>query len=295
MRTIKALITKEILVLGKKSFIPVWILAAIYAMILLGVIVTLIIPRGTMQADGQEMTLEEALREFLPVEIAEHGRLLSYLFNYILVILTSVLLLINLAIVSSHILNVNKKENYELFYRTQPVSIWRITSTKLLAVAGANWLIFFALAILNYLVFNIFLSIQLSTVLDWNFWYGFMGMLHWAIPALVMSVIFVALLSLISAIFQDSAQGKAGGIILGLYIVTLIFNRLYAWNIPTPFHYFQSVFNIGRIELPQEEILQGFSLPSWSFFFNGTTLLHILAAAVFFALATYLYGRREIK
>ncbi len=295
MKTNQALIKKEVLVLGKKLFIPVWIMGAIYSLLLIGIILSLLIPKSYMQVDGQEMTLEEVLQESLPVDINQHSNLIIYVLNRVMAVMLSVLLLINLSITTSKILYVNRKENYELFHRTQPVSIWRITISKLIAVTGSNWLVFFVISIINFLIINIFLSIQLRTVLDWNFWYGFVGLIQWALPAIIISAILVAFGFFISALFQEASTGKAIGIILGLHFVSLIFNRLYNWNIPSPFQYFQSLISIADIGSLEAGVLENFALPGWSAFFSWTTLLHIIVGAVFYFIATELYSKREIQ
>jgi hypothetical protein len=298
MKTNQALIKKEVLVLGKRLLIPAWIVAAVYGMILLGLLISFLLPSHVMQINGESITLEEALRESLPVDVTGQGRLISYLFNYIIAIMASVLLIGNIILVSSNIFNVNKRSNYELFHRTQPVSIWKITAAKIAAITLSNWVVFVGLCIFNYLVFNIFLSLELRNLISWNFWYGFSGMLHWVIPSLVIAFVSTAFISLISALFQDSALAKAAGILAGFQVIIGIFNRIYGWSLPLPFIYLRSVFDIGRLAKGSSGLISlgtDFSMPNWSFLFNWNTLLHLIVAAVFFVIATYFYSIREIK
>lgn len=293
MKTNRVLIKKEVQVIGKKLLIPVWIMAAIYGMIIIGMIVSQFVLYEKVKTDDQSMSLEEALREFLPVDIDKYSEAVSFVFNYVIVFFASGLLLLNLLMVSGNILNVNKRENYELFHRTQPVSIFQISFAKLIGISISNWSVFFGLCLINYLVFNIFFSIQLSGIIPWNFWYGFVGMFYPAIAALVLSIILVAIASLFSAIFQDGALLKAAGIIFGLQIIISIFNHLYKWNVPSPLDYFRSLLRIISLNLGREQIIH-FTVPR-VFLLEWNTLLHLIAAAGFFIIATYIYGKREVK
>lgn len=296
MKTNQALIRKDILVLGKKIYIPVWIVAGIYAMLILGIILSFLIQSGHIATiEGETMTFGEAIRQ-IPPEIAEQSRQISYTANYIMALSISILFLFNLLLVVSNVLNVNHRDNYELFHRAQPVSIFSNTIAKITAIVGSNWLIFAGLCLLNFLIVNITAAILLRGVMSWDLWVGFVGMIHWVIPALVITVILTAVTFFSSAIFQDSANAKFGGTIVGLWIIVMILNKIYGWNIPSPLSYFISVLNIGWGNMNKGGINSAnFTLPSWSFFFNWSTLIHIIAGGVFFYLATIIYSKREIK
>ncbi len=297
MRTNSALIRKEVQVMGKKLFIPVWIIGGIYGMIILGVILALVLQHGKIIDYGEDaVSLKEAIRNELPFEVADFNRQISFVANYFAAMSLSVLLFLNLALTTANVLNVSHRDNYELFHRAQPVSIFRITFSKLVAIVGGNWMIFFGLCVLNFLILNIYAVIQVNGVMTWNFLYAFVGMMQWILPALVISAILSALALFLSAIFQDSATVKSAGVILGLWLIITIFNRIYGWHIPSPFSYFSSVISIGigqvnRVVLDQNE----FPLPGWSFFLNWKTLVHMLVGTLFFYLGTIIYSKREIK
>ncbi|MBW6515435.1 MAG: hypothetical protein K0B81_02315 [Candidatus Cloacimonetes bacterium] len=296
MKTNQALIKKEVIVLGKKLFIPVWILAAIYAVIILMIVFSLIYNKGNAAIiDGEALSLREVIRT-IPTEVVEQYKQIGYVYNYIAALSISILFLLTLALTTNNALNVNHRDNYELFHRAQPVSILRKTMLKFIAIVGSNWLIFFGLCLINFLITNAVISILLREVMPWNFWFGFIGLLHWAVPILFISAIFIALTFLVSALFQDAANTKFVGIIFGFWIIGLIFNNIYGWNIPSPFDYIFSVINIGWNNISSISPYDSeFTLPNWSFLINWKTLVHIVVGAVFLYLGTIIYSKREIK
>ena len=294
MRTNQALIKKEVQVIGRKVLLPAWIVMAMYGMLIIGLFITFIIPTGAFSdAEGRKLTLEEIFQDIFPPDFAKHGDLLSYLTNYVAANMVSALIFLNLLILTPNILNVNKKENYELFHRTQPVSIWKMTGAKIIAMSVNNWLVFLAICIFNYIVINILFSILFRSYFSWNFGYGIIGLLHLAIPVLVILFIVNALAALLSSIFQDGAIGKGVGAFLGISIVISIINRVQGLRIPQPYKYFESLINISWIRMPETTGL--FVLPGWQHLFNWNTLIHILVGIVYYILATYIYSKREIR
>ncbi len=294
MKTDQALIKKEVQVIGRKLFLPAWIVMGMYGMLIIGLLVTLILPTSAFSdADGRKVTLEEVFQDIFPPDIARHGGMISYITNYFAANMVAALLFLNLLILTPNILNVKRKENYELFHRTLPVSLWKMTGAKIIAMSISNWLVFLAICVFNYIVINILFSILFRSYFTWNFGYGLIGLLHLAIPILVIIFIVNALAALFSAIFQDGAIGKGLGAFLGISIVIAIINRVQGLKIPQPYEYVSSLLNISWIRMP--ETVEDFVLPGWHHLFNWNTLIHILVGIVFYILATYIYSKREIK
>ncbi len=284
-----ALVKKDILVSKKKLMIPVWITLAVYAFVLIALIFSFFIRTET------EHDLNDLLNESMGHDVQSYTLFANYMFNFVLALLTGFLLLISITALCADSLNPDARNSYELFHRCQPVSILKLCLSRLIAIALGSWVVYIAISLTNYIVFNLLVFTQLKEVLSWSFPASLSGLFHAALPTLLVSFILTAAGMFFSALFKESSQVKAAGVVFILSILPTIINRLYGWRIPGLYRYFVDVIQIATKVLDKSELSpSSFSIPSMMNIFDLNTLLHIIVGVIIFLGATYMYSTRQI-
>lgn len=293
----KALFKKEIQVYGNKILVPLWIVTVIYGLLLLGMIGTMIAANKLgITPETTRIVVQDALyttdAEGRNIDIS----LISFLLNYVVTVISSLLLLMGISSMSSKALMVNFRDNYEMFHRTIPVSIYRVVGMKLFTIVSINWVIFVTISLLNYLILNLRIYAGFHQIIDWNFFEGFLGVIHSIVPSLIIAPIVVSFIFLANSIFQENSMKYTFGLIGGSHLLIKVFNKMYSLNLSSPLNYFTSVLGIGKIRVSYSDLtMMKSSMMRWENLFSWRTLLHIIIGGVMFFTAVEIYKRREIK
>jgi hypothetical protein len=214
------------------------------------------------------------------------------------------------------ILNYDVKAKCELFHRSQPVSVWKLTASRFLVTIGGLIVLSLFAGLLQLIFSNILLIMY--TPMQVNLWLAFNGILlswiHMSISILVIGSIGF----LLSAIFKEGSFGK-GALALGaLEIAVFVLNYFLDLGIPSPFKglmrlMFSNINNFVsnfpncnyafNVSNNQAQSVYPASVPSqseilttaWSTVFTWGVALKLAVCGALFTLATCIYHRREVQ
>lgn len=307
MRTFKALVIKDLQANRKILMLPIWFVLAMYVLIAVSVIYALATGTSNLSLSG------------IPIELLQNTNLhsmISFLIQFASFIGSlGLLFTLFMFILCPTLLNQDVRHKCELFHRSQPVSIWKITASRFAAGIGGLIIISLAVGIANLFITNISAALLTPFQIDW--WMSINGLLlswlHFSVAMLVLG----SILFLLSAIFRDHAFGLGIGGLGVLQLIAFIFNKLYGWNIP---YILNVIFKLitsgitriqavipnaqqfgivtvrtGEPDLSNLVIPEHFLYNLWTTLFTWDIAFKLFFCAVMFVLATYIYKRREVQ
>ena len=280
MRKFKALLKKDWYIHKKSILIPFWIIAAFY-------LINIIFITGAYFSGNLDTIFQNDFEQ-VPADAV------SFIANSVITLFPGLLLLLFVIITTQGALNEDRRLKYELFHRSQPVSIWQMTASKFSVGVLGNYLIFIIISILNAMVLNVILF----NVDAFHFSSALYGMLFAQLIYLKGALIIGAFAFFMSSIFESAAFFKFISIMIALNIIILIINGIYGWQIPTPMKYFRMIINtmpamdnLSNDNFLVSEIIKA----SWKgIVFSMQTLYQLIAVAVLYAGGTFIYSRKEI-
>ncbi|MFO7660304.1 MAG: hypothetical protein R6V77_05275 [Candidatus Cloacimonadaceae bacterium] len=309
MNSFKALVIKDLQANRKILMVPVWYLLGTYVFMAGSIVFATTTGAKNMTISGIPLDLLtndnlHQMMSFLMQSAAFFGFL-------------GIIFVIAMSIIGSSLLNQDIKHKCELFHRSQPVSVWKITASRFIAGIGGLIALALAIGVLNMFLSN-FLAMML-TPMRVNWWMSFNGLilswLHFSIAIMVLGSILFTL----SAIFKDNAFGLGAACLGGLQLVTLFLNKIYGWNIPYIANAIFKLIMSGILKIQaylptsqqfgivtirtgsQEPDLSTFVVPPnfltsiWSSLFTWDIAFKFFFCAVMFVIATLIYKRREVQ
>lgn len=308
MKQLKALIIKDIHTNKKFFFLPMWLMLSLY--LLIGVVFTIARAKsGTcINWGGVPSTFltGSAFADFFSfaIQVGLYFGIVGIIFG------------IPIMGACTFILNGDVKEKCELFHRSQPVSVWKLTASRYIVIIGGLIVLSLFVGIIQLITSNIMISVY--TPMQVNLWMALNGMLiSWLHLSISIGVI-GSIGFLLSAIFKENAFGKGALVLAVLEIAVFIVNYFLNLGVPSPFAglvrlMFSSIstfvsefpnvnyaFNVSTNKFnslypntvpTQAEILS----KAWSSLFTWGVALRLAVCGALYTLATCVYHRREVQ
>lgn len=220
----------------------------------------------------------------------QRAAVLATMTNFGLVVTTGFMCLIFAISIAGGALNRDVQKNSEIFFRSQPVSLWAITSSKFLVLVVGAVLINTAIGLFNFIVYNAFAKIVFGTG---NLPAALAGLLTGLIGTGSCILVFGSMAFLLSSIFRQRAVGFGAAIVAGLSIAATLLNHIYGMNLP---NLGKAILELGSDILRFDRVAQ-FTGPAdaWQQVLNWMLVKRLVLSGLFFVVATYLYQLREIK
>lgn len=285
MSKFKILMKKDFWIHKKNFFVPIWIMAALYLLSLIAVVVAYF-------KSGVEFNIMDL--EFGAIDVPVLG--ISYFVNLALIGFPSLLCILTAVMLAQSALNEDSKRNFELFHRSQPVSVWARSGSKFLVTIGGTWVVLTIITLFN--------SIIMNSVLAYFHFFSFSGALQGVLQGMIayikMSLVLGSICFFASSIFKDKALLNTLGILIGVQVLFLVINLLYGIHLPLPFNYLKGLMETNARSFEINEFAQQDAINIIKFgwqevLFNWKTLLQLGFSGVMFAGATFIYKNKEIK
>ena len=286
MNKFMALIKKDFYVSRKSLMTPIWIVVGFYGFLAMVTLYALI--RGNVVFNSMINIHSEEIDSLSPF--------INYTVNFVSVISSGLLALLATIMVAQSALNEDFKRNYELFHRTQPVSIWLKSLSKFTISVVGGWIVFFIIASVNFILINIAFSIWHQSVPDMAFSAFFQGIVVYMKAILVIgSLTFFA-----SSLFKDKAFLSGLGVLAAAQVLTIIINEFFNLHLPLPFNLIGKLLfiskNNGIAETTELEELHRFVKMNWKvILWNMQTVYQIFVSTILFLVSTIIYKSKEIK
>ncbi len=198
---------------------------------------------------------------------------------------------------ASSSLNYEKKMGYELFYRTQPVSIWTRTGAKYLNSIIGALISATIIALVNTVVISIIFATQFTDKgLVWSS--VFQGFFAGCISTIGPALLFGSLGFLVSAVFTRMALMKGAFVLLTLGFIELL-SKLAGIQFLSIFSYLMKMameLLQPRSIIPKavENISSVNEIPLSGFFYTEQLWIVLLSAAIF-VVSTYIFKHKKIE
>ena len=145
MNKFKAILKKDWQINRKALLLPFWITLGFYIFIILSSLVALI--KGDFQF---------SLEFFRNIDFHNISPAFNYFINFSATILPTLMGYIFVIIISQNALNEDIRSNYELFHRSQPVSVWLRSFSKFFIGIVGNWIVLAIIIAFNFIIVNFF-------------------------------------------------------------------------------------------------------------------------------------------
>ena len=288
MNKLVVLLKKDLIIHKKNLLLPIWITGGLYFIsLILGII--------GIYRTGFKINMFEGY-----LYSGDHQgwiMVLNYVINAAVISFPIFLCTIMIIASSQNALNEDSRLNCELFHRSQPVSIWKISLSKYLVSIIGNWFILILIAIVMAIIVNIAIAIKF----DFMFKYAFAGMFVSLITELKIGLLLGSIFFFFSAIFKDKVFWKVIGLTFGINVLVGIFNFLFGTHIPFPIKYLAELIKSTSINSEMFQNITGNDLQrvisvNWnSLIFNWNVFWQMILNAAFFVGGTLAYKFREIK
>ena len=286
MNKFMALIKKDYYIGKKQLLLPIWILAGFYAMMVLFSIYPLI--SGKFYWNSMFNVHTDEVDKLSPM--------INYMVNFVSIISSGLLSLLATITIAQSALNEDFRRNYELFHRTQPISIWLKSLSKFTVAIVGGWVVFFIISSVNFIIING----------AFIFWHQFVP--NMAFSALIQGLIVYMKAILVigsltffaSALFKDKAFLTGISVLLAIQVFLIIVNSFFKMHIPLPFSLIGKLLFISektKIE-PSSTLgeLNKLVHANWKLvLWNMQTIYQIVVSAILFVISTIIYKSKEIK
>ena len=221
---------------------------------------------------------------------------MNYLINLSIVSLPGILSLIFTIILTQGALNEDIRQNYELFHRSQPVSIWQRSLSKFTMGIAGNWVVLALIIAFTFIIINLILII----FGQFSFWASLSGSLQGFFIYARLGLLVGAICFFLSALFKDKAFLQGLAILVGIQFLFMILNTLLGWKLPLPLYYLYQLVKIKTVINLTNNFdtaqITALIKEGWKIsVFNWKTLLQIAISGVLFFGATIIYKLKEIK
>jgi hypothetical protein len=280
MNKFKTLLIKDFQTNKKTLFLPFWITAGFYGLMLIGAIIAYF--RGEMQFN------------IFGLDAAPPIPAVNYITNLVLASMPGTLCLIFTIMLGQSALNEDVRSNCELFHRSQPVSLWKRVASKFTISVLGSWTVFLAIVIFNFILANIVLLI----IGQFHFSSAIQGMLQASIGMLWYAVLLGSIAYFFSSIFKDKAFLKGAALIAGIQVLFGIMNLWFKWSLPLPGSYLLGLFktNINMTGMESSAEIIDFINIAWKeVLWNMKVVWQLLFSAVMFVAGTFIYKFKEVK
>jgi len=211
-------------------------------------------------------------------------------------------------------LNSDLRHNCEIFYRTQPVSLWWRAGSKYVVGLFITLAVTLGLTLLQYLLSNAILLIFTHQV---NWGLGFVGTMQHFFHMFFVTILCGSLAFFFSAVFKEHTFFRAAGIILLLGFFIVVVNLAFEVS-PYIFNGYQIDFHLPGIykllfgypiaghfitnaptldvthDLNSLEQMKETIAFRWHLIFGWDTLVKVVVSAGLFFAGTWLYIRKEV-
>jgi len=293
MNKLKTLLIKDWRINKKTFFLPFWITAGFYALILLSVLIAYF--KGDFQLSY----------DFLQdIETGPPVPILNFMINMFIMILPGLMIAIFTIMVTQGALNEDLRRNFELFHRSQPVSIWQRSLSKYIIGIGGFWIVLFLIGIFNFVVVNGLVSI----VGQFHFKTAISGMLLAQLGYMKFTLIIGSMAFFCSAIFKDKAFFKGISFLFAIQILFMIVNAWFGWKLPMPLSYLSDLFKGNSISNPESNNFFFGTQSTYNFeisdmikakwnnlIFSWKSLLQVVVSGLLFAISTFIYKNKEVN
>jgi ABC-type transport system involved in multi-copper enzyme maturation permease subunit len=280
MNKFKTLLIKDFHTNKKTLLMPFWITAGFYALMIIGLIIAYF--RGEIPMD------------FFRIDGVPAFPALNYMSNLAMASMPGTLCLIFTIMLAQGALNEDIRRNYELFHRSQPVSLWkRVTSKFTISVLG-SWVVFFAIVLFNFILTNIVLAI----IGQFHFSSAFSGMLQAGVATLRYAILIGSIAYFFSSVFKDKAFLKGAALILGIQVLFGIMNVWFKWSLPLPASFLLSLFRVDINMMGAESAteISNFINQRWNeVLWNMKVVWQLLFSGAMFIVGTLIYNFKEVK
>lgn len=283
MKQCKALFKKEWNTHGKAFLIPLWATGAVYAIALIGWIISLIRGQGItsmMQMQGMPAGYEALTLYGTTVGVTA---------------LLGVVAMITAAILADSVINGGFKRRCEILHFSQPVSFLKIIGSKFLLISLAMIIFFGLLSLVNAVVVTLLGRLQLSA----GFQYGMLGWLQ-TFVAMSVTILFICSLAwFFAGLFKHKSFLMGLLVLLGIEVAIAVLNYTAGWHIPSLFAYLGELLTLQVEFDPETASAQTPSIDQiinlgWDSILSGKTVVKLALSAVFTALGAWLYKNREL-
>ncbi len=223
MKQFKALVIKEFLVNKKQMLIPFWITAGFYILMLGSMAYAALRGELNFAIQTSDPRVYEAMQNITKMNW------LVFIVNVGALILPGFLYLVNCAAMPQGMMNDDRRQKCEIFHRSQPLSVWKITGAKYFLNYFGNLTVCIAIALFNFIVVNTVMAFYIK----FNLLFAILGLTMGLIALLVMLLPLAAITFFFSSIFKEKALLKGFLIFIAIDIFIQIFNGLYGWHIPS--------------------------------------------------------------
>ncbi|MCF7912791.1 MAG: hypothetical protein K9M99_09700 [Candidatus Cloacimonetes bacterium] len=208
-----------------------------------------------------------------------------------------VMVLVSLSI-GNQSLNMEKFSKCEIFYRSQPVSIWSYSFSKYLIAVAAPIVVLFIVGVFNLLLVIPFVN----QILRFDFLDAISGLLV-GLLLYSRSIIVVGSMGfLVSGIFKEKAFMKLMLILISLQLI-IVFSHLsfdtplfdmmrYLVKLVNPLSGLKDMIDLQQMDTFMD-FRQAFNIRV--LLFNWHSALQIFASGIFFALGTFIYSHKEVN
>ncbi|MBN2460879.1 MAG: hypothetical protein JXB60_04670 [Candidatus Cloacimonetes bacterium] len=286
MNKFRTLLLKEYWIEKKQLLVPVWITLGYYLLALIGVLI------AYFRSEGEISHVVRGI-DFTDASVNAG---ISYIVNMAHVIFPGLLCILFTIILTQSALNEDIRRNFELFHRSQPVSIWLRSLAKYTVGIAGNLLVLLAIVLFNFIVSSIIL-LALGLYSPGP---ALAGMIQSYLGHIKLALIIGSICFFFSAVFKDKAFFNGIAILFGVNFLFLIFNVLFNWKLPLPLYYLYQLIKTGSMIMIGSDFdaanISDLIRDHWGVIvFNWKSLLQIISSGVLFAGATLIYRLREIK
>ncbi|HPM02382.1 MAG TPA: hypothetical protein PK816_09535 [Candidatus Cloacimonadota bacterium] len=290
MKQFKGLMIKEWNTYKNLFLIPVWITALIYVLMIAGMIYGYY-KQGTVHLN-QDV-----------IQTAEQANIIFYFVSTIISLIPYGLMIFFTGTIITNMMNDDFKNKCAIFHLAQPVSLIKIIGAKLALLFSAGFVISFAIALFNQIVFSIGFNIYSKA----NVMIGFLALFQTSLIS-IFPTIFACTFFMMSAALFIKKPGIIIPILLVTEVVINIINNLWNTTIPSlvsKLIYLAvgkttvNVFDNNKL-LYQKTTNGDYSVLTqsiqemWLNLFDIVNVWRILLSIVFIIIAYFLYKRRDI-
>ena len=264
---------------------PFWITLGFYAFILLSSLIALI--KGDLQFHFEM---------FNGVDFSSIPASVIYFANYSATMMPGIMMIIFAVMISQNAINEDFRRNFELFHRSQPVSLWQRSLSKFMVGTLGNWFVFLIIVVVNFIIINVVMAFFLK----FDFGLAFVAILQALIKFMILAFLIGSVAFFCSAIFKDKAFLKGFAFLIAIHVFFLIVNLWFGWHLPSPITYLVKLFHFSsqqQFALHNADFdIYGFVRQNWNrILFNWKVLLQIIFSGILFASATLIYKTKEVK
>jgi len=276
------LLKKDLIINRNTLLVPVWIALASYLIAVITIIAAYV--RNDININLAE----------IPTELTSES--IGYLIHNFTVVFQGTIAILIIIGLAGSALNGDSKSKCEVFYRTQPLSVWSIALSKYISSIFAALAVAFLIMLFNYAVTTGLFSFYID--ISWS--YGFLGLLQNFLNFSIAGILVGGFAFLCSGIFKDKAFLKGFMVILLIGVFTALVNYIFGWKIPSLFamiakFIFSGVQAMEALnQMNDTNFIYVLINENWKQIFGFESLLKILFSGLFFVVGTFLYKKKEI-